>query len=550
MFRFAFLITLCLSSAFSATYVSKPGAQGGDGSKSRPWPALQECIEHGHLNKLKAGDTLFLLEGYHGHAVFTGKNEGMVTIAGVPGQDVRLSRLSLKNGDKWHIKDMRISASFGEPYKGGMVGIDGGMNIIEGCEVFGVDDHKGMDVAAWKAINSGVFIGRNSKGSIIRNCYVRNTRFAMGLDGYDSIAEGNIIENYSADGIRMTRDNQIARYNVIKGAFAGMGQGDKNHDDAIQCFLFNRGTGTMRNLTINYNYIMGFGGHEEPFAATNQGIGLFDGPLIDFHLEGNVVMVGQWHGLSVYDGQNCTIKNNVVWTDFKSKAQAWIMLGSKQKKSKDNTVTDNYASRFKLRQPGTVESNNKKVTKQISDQAKADLEKRISDLYSPYHRVAKRHRFTGVVVKDVPDAEGKSKSKSKASEKKAVKKVHLKDGELDKFTLRLQEKLDALLENARFKPRFIYSVFRQEVVVIERKSNKYALLVPKLGSSMVVPLFEKIKLVDALQLAEAMVSEQDQESNALLAFFLFANKNPSKAKRYLAKSGSFKNDVLEAIEGH
>lgn len=83
-----------------------------------------------------------------------------------------------------------------------------------------------------------------------------NTRFGINLCAPECLCEGNVVANSSADEIRATRDGQTVQYNVIKNSFVGEQDGDGNHDDGIQVFLFNKGTGTLRNITLRGNLIL------------------------------------------------------------------------------------------------------------------------------------------------------------------------------------------------------------------------------------------------------------------------------------------------------
>lgn len=402
----SFLIALSWAWLAQANeYVSDPNAPiGGNGSKENPWPSLEQSIASGYLKTLKPGDSLILLEGYHGEARFSGINDDFITIAAAPGHDARLAKLHMSAAAKWHIKNLRISPTFAP--KSNIRNIvyfgerapESGQVIIEGCEIFGVDDHTKLTAKTWLALPNGILVGRHAKGSIVKNCYIRNTRFALQLSAYDNVAEGNVIENFSGDGLRMNRDGQKAIYNVIKKSFVTDGNGDKNHDDAIQCFLHSKGTGLMRNLTLSHNIIIGHEPGVEPNAANNHGIGLFDGPLENFRIENNVIMVSHWHGISVFDGQGCTIVDNIVWSQFNGKLKPWIMLGEKQGKAIGNTVKNNYAMSFNLNQPETTKSNNQIVTKAIYEQGLETLSKEHIERYGKIHPVAKRNRITGEPV--------------------------------------------------------------------------------------------------------------------------------------------------------
>ena len=395
------IICICTDLSAAAFYADPAVKDGGDGTKKNPWPHLGKCIKNGNLNKLKPGDTLVLREGYHGWAYISGINKDCITIEGEGGKDVRISRLVMTDVDQWKVKGLRISPTFGKPYEGPIIEISekgkkSGKVIIEDCEIFGFDEHKDKSGKDWITVNHGVCIGRHSKGNEVRNCYIRNVRHALVLNGPKARAEGNVIENYSADAMRMTRDGQVARHNIIKNAFGTEKQWDYNHDDAIQCFLFNKGKGIVRNITISHNIIIGQSPGSQPNASYNQGLGLFDGPLVNFHIEGNVISVDHWHGVAVYDGQNCSILDNVVWNEHGGDKKRWVKLGSKRKQAKNNIVKNNHAYSFNLKQPGTKSENNKKVTKEIYNKSLEELSEVQMSLYGSYHRVAKRHRITGV----------------------------------------------------------------------------------------------------------------------------------------------------------
>lgn len=550
----------------AAAYVSDPkaGGAGGSGSKDSPWPRLEDCISNGKLSRLKPGDTLFLREGYHGFASISGINSDFINIVGVPGEEVQLSRLQMRSVGKWRIQGLRISPTFGEPYKGTIVHFaDRDTNcqqvIIEDCEIFGRDDHKGMSSDDWMKINSGVLMGRHGKGHIVRNCYIRNTRFALSMSCYDGLAEGNIIEHFSADGIRMTRDGQTAQFNIIKKAFVTDGQGDKNHDDAIQCFLHNKGTGTMRNLTINHNIIEGHQAGVEPFSANNQGIGLFDGPLVNFHIEGNVVMVSHWHGVSVYDGQGCTVTRNITWSKFGGRLKPWVMLGTKLKKARDNTVTDNYAMSFNLKQPGTVKSGNKTVSKEIYERGLKELSKKHFEKYGIYHRVAKRHRVTGSYKEELsqsdylptgakPDGSSDEVAGKKVNVRPAPeKKVTIDDSDLAYFNGELRKRLDHYLKTQTRRPRFEYSVFKKEVEIRARSGEAYKVTIPRMGSEMTLHLFKNIRLSDSLQISKAIAEDEDELDNALLAFFYAANGDQVNASFHMRKAGAHEERVAQCF---
>jgi len=44
----------------------------------------------------------------------------------------------------------------------------------------------------------------------VRTTHVYNVRFGIAMTSFDSTAEGNLVANFSADGIRVTRDGENA----------------------------------------------------------------------------------------------------------------------------------------------------------------------------------------------------------------------------------------------------------------------------------------------------------------------------------------------------
>lgn len=398
----ACLLALCCGAACAETFYADPanGKAGNPGSKAAPWGALEEVVSSGALAKLKGGDTLLLRGGKHGRAVFSGDNAEFVTIAADKGCKPQLSYLEITAGTKWRIKGLTVSSSFADkPYDDVMVKVaDGGPSgeiIVEDCFVYTTLDTSKWTAKDWMGANSGMFMGRNGKGHVFRNNYVFNTRFAIALCSEDSLCEGNVVSHFSADGIRVTRDGQVVQHNVIRNIYVSDEDGDKNHDDAIQCFLFNKGTGTVRNVTVRENLIVMRESEAQKWQATMQGIGFFDGPLINFTVEGNVINTSHWHGVSLFDAQDCRILNNVAYTQWQdAKLRPWVQLGGKDTGPiKGNTVKGNYAYTFDLKaDKGVVAEKNEIVTPEIHAKRQAELLEIIEKKFGAVHATASFRR--------------------------------------------------------------------------------------------------------------------------------------------------------------
>lgn len=183
-------------------------------------------------------------------------------------------------------------------------------------------------------------------------------------------------------------------YEDIKNVFVSARDGDDNHDDGIQAFLFNVGTGTLRDVTLRGNIILARETDDLPFPNELQGIGCFDGPLVDFTLEKNVVGVNHWHGITLGDAQGCSILDNVCFSRWSGRARPWVQLGQKKNQAAGNTVCNNFAHSFDFKADAAVQAeNNQEVTEAVFNQRLAELARDIDRQFGERHSTAKRPRL-------------------------------------------------------------------------------------------------------------------------------------------------------------
>lgn len=395
------------------------GSPDGDGSSTRPWRTIEEVVAAKRIQlrdadgtcanldaPVKPGATVFLRSGWHGiMRVPKGYNDQFITICAEVGHTPQVGRIEIGEGCKWRVKGLTVSPSLAPAPLGKLptghivvLGERGGEQsaelIVEDCFIYSV-----LDTAGWSAQDwidkpaSGIWLGRHGRGHIARNNYVLNTRFGINLCAPDCVAEGNVVASFSADGIRATRDGQIVQYNVIKNVFVGAQDGDANHDDGIQVFLFNVGHGTVRNVILRGNIILARETEGLPFPNNLQGIGCFDGPLVNFTVEKNVVGVSHYHGVSLYDAQGCTIQDNVCFSR-EPKLRPWVMLGQKSTQARGSTVRNNLAHSFNFNADAEVKAeNNLPVTEAVFKERLAELAAFIDRKFGPLHPMAKRPRL-------------------------------------------------------------------------------------------------------------------------------------------------------------
>lgn len=406
---------------YGATFYCDPktGTAQGDGSAARPWRTIEEVLDARLIQladaqgkranptaPVKAGDTVLLRSGWHGVIrIPSGFNAQTILIAADAGQAPHVGWVEIGEGCNWTIQGLTVAPTLAptpleRPPKNlvtlGERGGEASSNlVVEACFIYST-----LDTAAWSAKDwmekpaCGIWLGRHGRAHIARNNYVLNTRFGINLCAPECVAEGNVVDSFSGDGLRVTRDGQVARHNVIKNIYVSQEDGDANHDDGIQVFLFSKGTGLVSGVIICENLIIACERDNLPFRAPMQGIGCFDGPLAGFTVAGNVVLNNTWHGISLYDAQGCTVSNNVVFSRWTNREQPWIMLGQKKKSARGNTVCDNRARAFNLKDDPEVKAeNNKPVTEAEYLRRRAELLERINARFGNVHPMAQRPRL-------------------------------------------------------------------------------------------------------------------------------------------------------------
>ena len=268
--------------------------------------------------------------------------------------------------------------------------------VVEDCFIYSVLDTKDWTAKDWvEKPASGIWLGRHGKEHVARNNYVLNTRFGINLCAPECLCEGNVVANFSADGIRGTRDGDVVQYNVVKNNFVGAKDGDNNHDDGIQVFLFNAGKGTVRNMVFRGNIVLARERDGLPFHNPLQGIGFFDGPLVNFTVEKNVVGVNALpRHLALRRPRLHDPGQHVSSVRWPGKSRAWVMLGQKKNQAAGNTVRNNLAHSFSFKADAQVKAeNNPPVTEAAFKQNLAALAAEIDKKFGKEHPTAKRPRL-------------------------------------------------------------------------------------------------------------------------------------------------------------
>ena len=109
----------------------------------------------------------------------------------------------------------------------------------------------------------------------VRGNRVRNVRFGISVSGKDARIRDNLIDGFSADGLRGLGDGDWFEYNTVQNALVGA-PADGNHDDGFQSWSVGPGgvgTGEVRDVVLRGNVILNNENPGHPLQATLQGIG-------------------------------------------------------------------------------------------------------------------------------------------------------------------------------------------------------------------------------------------------------------------------------------
>ncbi|MEP6635051.1 MAG: right-handed parallel beta-helix repeat-containing protein, partial [Luteimonas sp.] len=348
MFRYALLMLslLIVAPAHASDFYVDPvnGSNAGNGSAANPWKTLQAVVEANLIETrdwsalpyqagrtlvtvhpgapVKAGDTLWLRSGYHGMLHIRGAyNTATITIAAVPGQTPRLSGVLIEAAQHWALRGVSISPSYAPPLQrttivsvqdhnffGPAFDID-----IDDCDIFSITDASAWTANQWVNLASdGVDVGADRVS--IRDSRVRNVRFGIGVGGKDARIQRNLIDGFSADGMRGLGDGGLFEYNRVQNNLI-KDPPDANHDDGFQSWSVGPtgvGSGEVRGVTLRGNVFINATNPNNPLRSTMQGIGCFDGFFVDWVVENNVVVTDHWHGISFYGMRDSRIVNNTV----------------------------------------------------------------------------------------------------------------------------------------------------------------------------------------------------------------------------------------------
>ena len=301
------LFFTAVTSANAAEYYVDPGADSaGDGSEGRPWASLQDAIDGGEVSD---GDTVWLMSGSYGELrIESADNADTVTIAAASGHEPLFTSVLVRNSTNWTLRGLHVIAE----NAGYLIDLDGDNEEVrvEECVLMSTANASSWSAQDWiNRASSG--INADGMRMTIRNNLLRNVGYGISVSANDSLVEGNLIENFSRDGLRGLGDYSVFQYNTVKNCYAV----DDHHDDGFQSWSVGDGgvgTGEVVGVVLRGNTFINYEDPNQPHRGTLQGIGCFDGTFVDWVVENNVVVTDHWHGITLLGARNSSITNNTV----------------------------------------------------------------------------------------------------------------------------------------------------------------------------------------------------------------------------------------------
>lgn len=394
----SFLFCISLN---AATFYVDPvnGNMNNDGSINAPWTTIQDLLDDGLIESVmpaavpytlgdpvvprnpgapvQPGDTIYCLSGYQGDlAISNYYNTDYIYIIGLPGHQVEFNSIDMQSSSRWSFDNLIISKEFSGNYGGVLFYIDphpwrGPVSDIElkNSTLYTIWDAYSWSAADWGNNSShGIYNSYAIQNIHLYNNYIRNTSMAIQMVGSDAFIEGNTIENFSGDGIRVNGDRLHVYYNTVMNGYDIQ---DGNHDDLIQSF--NLGTGTYDDCHIVGNLLIGSNDPNQPSALLSdpQGIGMFDGFYENWVISNNVIVVNHWHGITLMGARNCTVTNNTLTKkDIAHPNSPWIRIVAHKNgtPSVNNTITNNTYYHSVTNQDGPTSNNVQLNTAALYDQ--------------------------------------------------------------------------------------------------------------------------------------------------------------------------------------
>jgi hypothetical protein len=334
------------ASYYVAPLSAKPTCAIADGSLKCPWLKVAEALAN---PKVIGGDTILLMDGDHGHVRTNRSFDKDVTVKSQNGSNAHLNSIHFSDLAK-HIKlqnlkiwrtDADASAFMVRSYSGASYLTFENLDVRSRPDT---DNQVNWTVDRWLAASGTASVGMELRGKnyIVRNCRVSAVHVGIFAMGGGALVEGNLVMDFTGDGLKSGGSQSIFRNNVVKNRF----KISDTHADGFQAYA----PTVLTDLTIENNTILEWTyAKSHPMRGTLQGIGMFNGYYDNLLIQNNVIATRHYHGITVQGTRHSKIINNtVVNIDGIVGKSPWIRIVGKTATlpSQDVIVANNVAMQF------------------------------------------------------------------------------------------------------------------------------------------------------------------------------------------------------------
>lgn len=336
------------------------GSMNNAGTQASPWKSLQDVFEA--KKTFNAGDVIYLMSGAHGSPFITGSHTDYVTIKPLSGENPVIASVQVESASYWAFDGLTFSTngsggSFARDYM--FLTKDNATYLkIENCTFSCAENSSAWSKNDWYANSEDAVIIRGDN-TIFNNNTIKNTYFALQMEGDYAEVRNNLIDNFGADAIRALGSHAIYENNIIRDAYVedyGI-----NHDDGIQMYdKDNVAAGIIDDVIIRNNKIFNFADpitqamvDDDLVGYSMQGIIITDGHTENVTVENNLVVSDHYHGITLTGAINCKIQNNTVSktpTSYNPTADAtpWIQIKDDKQGngSSGNIIRNNIATKY------------------------------------------------------------------------------------------------------------------------------------------------------------------------------------------------------------
>lgn len=403
-----FIASIFSGLSYSQNYYLDPktGSFNGDGSRESPWPSLQSVIEHNMIKsqswkapydwgsedhplieknpegKIKSGDQLLLLPGYHGDILlFDYINESDIKITSATDEQAVVGTISVRASKNWVFQNLTVNFSYSRPdiirkstcgyetnskhkwasydYKNNQrtSGSDDPRSIVniyshgwrgpssniqlDNNRITSHEEISDWNVPEWCIYaRSGIHMGATR--SKITNNTIKNIKFGISVTSDWNQVSNNKIVNFTGDALRGIANHLIFENNLIANAL----DVDDNHDDGFQSWVVKRRT-EVQNIILRGNKFfndLNHPGKAKGIISDFQGIGMFDGPYDHILIENNLLYINHWHAITLMGGTFSIIRNNtVIDSTPEDEKPPWITISATKnnERGRDNAIYNN-----------------------------------------------------------------------------------------------------------------------------------------------------------------------------------------------------------------